>query len=429
MSKMNITKTAAAVLLAGLLTAGCSSPVYLPADETDAVPAVPFTYTESDDSIPPGNAQSNDDMLYHGGYIYIMPGDKQPVYRYNVKTGNVTCMCQDPLCMHDTEECPLYGLRLQFYITADGELCFYRQFGSMNLSATGMLIDVEHFNDFVLYDTEKQKIRVLESYGNTAGFMPELYIGDYRYYNGQVYDAETDESEWGLMRMELSTGEREWFGAGTDDDGNAVPVEDSYPCFVLGERLYFQDALGIFSLNMDGEDRREHAPLGRTEADGIRTDGEYLYYRNDGCLLRTPIDGGEAELLTDGGVTDFCLTENWLTYETGGEVVLGKAEIYGYAGNEVVLSGGEIHRCRHDGSEDTAVFTFEGELAGTRPVGMIVEGNYMYCGYVQWTDADGDGIYRDGDSVSSMAINGKETCTMLRIDLTTGETMVIEVIS
>ena len=103
---------------------------------------------------------------------------------------------------------------------------------------------------------------------------------------------------------------------------------------------------------------------------------------------------------------------------TGEAVVHGKVNIPGYAGSELVQTGGTFVRCAHGGSGQEAVFTFAGDHETTRPLTWLVQGNYIYMTYEAWEDADGDGIYAEGDQYVSSQ-NG--SFSLLRLDVTTGD--------
>ena len=55
-------------------------------------------------------------------------------------------------------------------------------------------------------------------------------------------------------------------------------------------------------------------------------------------------------------------------------------------------------------------------------------GNYFYCEYSYWKDADGDGIFTDGDNkYSTMITSGGAVCRLMRVDLTTGDRYVFSI--
>lgn len=376
-----------------------------------------FTYTASDDVPCYYGAQSIDDLKYYDGYLYTLC---DTLYRINTVTGNITTACGDPLCTHDNEECPYFGIGrkvLAYYISADGSVCFPGDSG------------------FVSYDKEKMKRVLLDDYrGATSSFFsPEVYYDDYRIYSGFEYDPEKDEYTYGLRRADLKKGGSEFFGGTTDSDGNYLPLM-AQPWFTVGDRLYLEDGKCFFSLDKDGGDRKDL--FGKKGENGyMYTDGEYVFYYCEddrSSIIRRSLDGGEPETIVTGAYAYqfFKLTDEYIYYmkPDGDDVVLGKADIRGYASSEVEITPLVICRSRHDGSCEERLALVTDIEKGLSPLEWIVVGNYFYCKYSYWEDADGDGIFTDGDNkYSSMEVSGKAVCRLLRVDLMNGEKYIFNI--
>lgn len=416
-SAMTIIKTAA-VCCAVLLTVSCESTElrYIDKDERNLNESAEFTYTASDDEPCYFGSQSIDELKYHDGYIYIVCGTP---YRLNTETGNVTTVCGDPLCTHDSDECPFFrnsGTGTAYYISADGSLCFPGDSG------------------FVRYDQKKMKRVLLDDYRGAASlfFAPEVYYDDYRIYSGFDYDPEKDKYTYGLRRADLKNGGSEFFGGTTDEDGNYLPLK-AQPWFTVGDRLYLEDGKCFFSLDKDGGDRKDlFAKKGGSGY--MYTDGEYIYYCEDdrSSIIRRSLDGGEPETVVTGvySYQYFKLTDEYIYYmkPDGDDVVLGKADIRGYASSEVVITPLVICRSRHDGSGEERLALVTDTEKGFSPLGWIVVGNYLYCKYSYWEDADGDGIFTDGDNkYSTMITSGGAVCRLMRVDLTTGDRYIFSI--
>ena len=409
-SAVTIIKTAA-VCCAVLLTVSCESTElrYIDKDERNLNESAEFTYTASDDEPCYFGSQSTDDLKYRDGYLYIVCGT---LYRLNIETGNVTTACGDPLCTHDNEECPYFGIGM-YYISADGSLCFPGDGG------------------FVRYDQERMKRVLLDDYKGAASwfFAPELYYDDYRVYNGFDYDPEKDKYTYGLRRADLKKGGSGFFGGTTDSDGNYLPLM-AQPWFVVGDRLYLEDGKCFFSLDKDGGDRKDLFAK-KDEGGYMYTDGEYVYYREDdrSSIIRRSLDGGEPETVVTGAYTYqyFMLTDEYIYYmkPDGDDVVLGKADIRGYAADEVVITPLVICRSRHDGSGEERLASVTDIEKGLSPIGWIVVGNYLYCEYSYWEDADGDGIFTYGDNKYSTMSD--TVCKLMRVDLSTGDRYIFNI--
>ena len=112
----------------------------------------------------------------------------------------------------------------------------------------------------------------------------------------------------------------------------------------------------------------------------------------------------------------------------GDDVVLGKADIRGYASSEVEITPLVICRSRHDGSGEERLALVTDIEKGLSPLGWIVVGNYFYCEYSYWEDADGDGIFTYGDNkYSTMITSGGAVCRLMRVDLTTGDIYIFSI--
>ena len=51
-------------------------------------------------------------------------------------------------------------------------------------------------------------------------------------------------------------------------------------------------------------------------------------------------------------------------------------------------------------------------------------GNYLYCSFTRWDDADGDGVFHREDMYFSDDIG----CELLRVDLSTGEKLELTIV-
>ena len=397
-------------------------------------PESDFPYTESDDGYLTYNAESvasqfkyHDGCLYFGGgSSYAIPTEGDGVstdyLKMNLKTGNVVSVCSDPLCRHDFTDCPIYGIGIVNFLSPAGDLYFLSQYfyndkENSRLSA-----------QFVKFDFGKNKATVLEVFENGAtGFGKEIYTDDYRFYHGMFYDANQDEYVPAIMRMNLSDGKTEPF-AGIDSEhieGNYDYTDDLL--FTIDDRLYLTDSRTLYSVDFDGNNRIDH--IDGYVGSECYTDGEYVYYQSSGEICRRSLDGGNEEKLgiVPYSGTGYFLTETYIYYMSGESITLGEARIPGYASDTVTLEGGEFWRCRHDGSENELVYKFAGETETYRPRHWIVVGNYIYAHYYWWTDADGDGIFEEGDNRESYPVNGSPLHRILRIDVTTGEEYFIEI--
>ena len=177
-------------------------------------------------------------------------------------------------------------------------------------------------------------------------------------------------------------------------------------------------------MDLSGENRVTH--LEGVFPRVIHSDGEFVYYQKDDGIYRRSLSGDAEEHIVDctNISVQFTLTTNWIYYQAGDMITLGKVDIDGYAAREAELSGGTIYRCRHDGSELTKIAEMSGEYEHLRPTSMTVAGDYIYATYTGWQDKNGDGIFTREEQLASGY--GSDHLPILRIDTVSGEITMIE---
>ncbi|MBQ4353891.1 MAG: hypothetical protein IJC71_03245 [Clostridia bacterium] len=406
-------KRCISLLLTMLLLVSCNG-----TPQTDKDGSIPYN---GDCPVPYNTIGSGDRLQSMGGYIYFeraldkqkegrimvtSPGGARTLMRYNCETGNITAVCPDPLCSHLNEDCPLLGVMLgNWNVRPDGKIQYWRWLQISDDKSTPMN-EYERIMQKCLYTPADGKMTVLESYDNGGLIGPELYTENGYFWEGQFYDEETDSYSYAVMYRDY----RE------DEPVSVTEKSEAFTGigFTLGGRLYLSDAESLYSVAVDGGDRKEHifSPV----AGRMKTNGTHVYYVNDGELCRRALENGEEERLGIPVLSEtygYLITKNYIYYEIGEKVTLGKADIPGYAAQEVTLLGGELRRCRHDGSEDELVFLFDGDLASCRLHNWTVCGDAVY-GYIGgWKDSDGDGVFVAGDQFRESAVT--------RISVPTGE--------
>ena len=397
--------------------------------ETAASETEAFSYIASDDGVFDyafSLAGKSKRFQYQDGYLYFLAGLNTTgmantertvpfLVRMNMETGNVTAVCSDPVCAHDYDSgCLMYGVASGGFIAApDGKVYIWKIYPNPG-------DEPGFYQSFAQYDPENNTL--LELAEGIPDYLLEFYTEQYRIYRDAVYDEKTQKTYYRIMRTDLTTGKTVsiWEKAEETDE----KMDDFM--FLIGDRLYLNDYTCLYSINLDGEDRRVHVE-GRIPI-SAKTDGTYVYYTDQRELCRRHLEGGEEERM---GIFpySYTLTEKYVYYRTGHEIVLGKARIRGYTGDTIVINGENICRYPLNGEgEEELIYTFEGETAAFRPDDWIVVGNYCYCTYTYWVDPDGDGIYRDGDERrSDSAGEDGRVFQFMRIDLTTGEAVTFAV--
>ena len=357
-------------------------------------------------------------LQYGDGFLYLSAvsgmGINSPdntdltytVKRINPSTGKVSDVCPDPLCGHNTKECPFYGLDSMPIGFADGKL-FYRRSWITDIDAEANLVN--YYSADMVYDIASGNLTELMNLnGERGGINCELYTDTHRYWYRYVWNDDGSDGRYCLYRASYDKLKPELLAD--------VSYEEAMFVGWSGDSLYFTDGKILYATDADFQNRR-------TIAEGDFTYGRYwfggdsVYWRDaNNRIFRILLSTGET---ADTGITAETLkiTENWIYYTSPEEAVLGKARIYGYAASEVIVTGEHLYRCAHDGSGSEKIFTFDGELSTMRLQSFETVENCIWATYVRWDDPDGDSIFRDGAQYES-SHDGR----LLRIDVTTGET-------
>jgi hypothetical protein len=394
-----------------------------------------FSYSESDDNVILYNAYNSTNIFqYEDGYIYFnksgpFGSTSSTLMRYNVSTGNITSICPDPLCKHDSPDCPLYGL-IGAFIISKNIIYFNCRYNYLVRKSDGAPDYYKKFCGFVSYDIENNKRTVLEEYEDTiiSGRPFDIFIYNYHYYYRNIYDEKSNNYKITICRRNLITNEVIMLDDISLQDVTTIML------FTLNNRIYFSDGCSIFSTNYDGND---YQTLLNGKFDIAYTDGQYIYYRsklNDTSQFSQSKDVYTVHRVDFNGKNDidlnlctknFAVTGKYIYYIAYDEEIIGKNGIKGRSGENIVLSGSEIRRCNHDGSDNICVFRFDGDMVNYRlsVFPLTVIGNYIYSSYEKWTDINGDGIFVEGELYNS---TDRKTYNIMRIDVNSGDVYYIK---
>jgi len=396
-----------------------------------------FSFSESPDAPITFNAidggqviqYSNGYLFFHNNYnrdIFNFP-ENRTLMKYNVKTDNLISICSDSVCLHNTLDCPFYAMYNTMYVF--DEKIAYAQIYSNTAN------DSEYFmlGQYNLFDSEKisKSVRNTIKTNSYTEYMKMLPVDNYVLYYENMYNEELDEWVDGIYRWNIVDNTQTLLCG----ENNIYEPDSMYPntlacnfLFAIDSRIYFTDGTVIFSTDTNYENRIDHVE-GRFVLD-VFTDGEYIYYGipvEEGSYIqslhRVDFNGKndiELDIVTQKENVE--ITSNYIYYKKYDEIAIGKNRVSGYSGENIILYSSEIWRCDHDGQNHELVYKFEGDMANYRLIYEIYVGNYIYGLYNWWEDADGDGIFEDGDDHFSAT---SEEYLIMRIDITTGETYFI----
>lgn len=199
-------------------------------------------------ALPSCGGQNNepDGKTYTDNYVYTMwkPSDTSAhtLYRIDVLSATGTPVCPDPLCGHDTNECPFYGINTAGSGIAGSGIYYLR--GS---------VPMKYCRQVCRFDLESGKLAIL--YENSAATIARLFVfDDYVYFLELVGDGkESPTYTFRLMRYSIRDGK-------TTDLGNTGAAKNTDIYASVDGRLYWEDAGGAetyFSTDIDGKNRMD----------------------------------------------------------------------------------------------------------------------------------------------------------------------------
>jgi len=422
------------ILLIAALLSSCTQDEPYIIDEREAIFKVEIpSYTESEDNPLPNYILTSKRYQYYDGCLYFMNGASQNNYvlpltimenyspttlvRMNIRTGNITTLCPDPLCMHTTVDCPFSGVISYFYIE-DGIVLYHRRYQEYNASRRTS----ESVRQICTYDIANMKMTVLKeeeivSTKSYAEYAHKLYNPQTKqyYYCDYAYNEEQDVYQWAIMRMDITTGKEEILIM-----NEAGSMTERY-LFLVNDRIYFTDTFCIYSTDLDLNDKQVHLKGNFPTHEKIYTNGKFIFYsvqQEDESfrIYRVDMDGQNCIDLQINTITDWLVTEKYIYFMPPNWVSIPStdADIHFYTD--------KIYRCNHDGSNQTLVVKTEyGENGNYLQInGLNAIGNYLYCNYYTFTDLNSDGIC-DIPTEYLTNYNTLYDFHFLRIDTTTGE--------
>ncbi|MBE6726277.1 MAG: hypothetical protein E7576_13980 [Ruminococcaceae bacterium] len=302
-------------------------------------------------------------------------------YKVNLVSAKTTPVCTDPLCMHDTEECPFFDC---YGCAAGGEILFYRR-GSLSRYENGF----RGTEKLCVCAVADGKTRVLREYADNLVFLGVR--GETLYYYTAEWSNEGDGlvCTYSLHRADGKSGAVEDLSLPETyrTEGGYIDNSD-YPNLLMfeGDTIYWTKyaedrTASILRSDLDGRNWTEVRTGVRTFASvysegygytaGIKVELEDPGDRrgeNGGTvsysLRRTRPDSGEEEpetIADNIGSSNFLVTDRYIfTMEGVSPVPEGmkiRTDPFSYGGDvgSEILNGCRVWRMNLDGSERTLV--------------------------------------------------------------------------
>ena len=194
-----------------------------------------------------GRQKSDPDRKpYTDNYVYTMwktpDASVSTLYRINVINAAGTPVCPDPLCGHDTNECPFFSINTTGSGIVGSSIYYLR--GS---------VPMKYCRQVCRFNLESGKLEIL--YENNAATIARLFVFEDYIYFLELTDDGKDSPIYAFRLMRYGIRDRK-----TVDLGNtgAQKNVDIYDC--VGGRLYWEDAGDAetyFSTDIDGKNRMD----------------------------------------------------------------------------------------------------------------------------------------------------------------------------
>lgn len=293
---------------------------------------------------------------------------------YNDETGNIGSLCIDPLCLHDTTECPYAGMT-SGVILKDNKAYF---------SAFNPLEKVRGFYEFDLKSGRKRELRVKEM---GIGCDTQFYDDDFSYFYeaAAVDDPEnkTSRTVWIFYRQSMKT-------LKCEELERSVDVPDMQLFGRFGDRFLFHSSVtgDLLTAPVDNVTDRNIIFDGYAVFTPMMVEGDTIFFAEirDGqsSLSSIRVDGSDyrsypIENLCDFG-TPFYVTKNYIYFMYDEPVRLPENN---YTDE---ISPRKIWRMNRETEEITLAYEMDERLVTVDIEQFVVKGNYIYADYALFTD-------------------------------------------
>ena len=326
-------------------------------------------------------------------------------HRFNCETGAVTFLCADPLCGHNSLDCPFFRFTdtTPMVVTAN-KVFFYRIAQDNIIPITEDQIIIADYQ-LVSYDIATQHTEIIFTYSPPTGKTSDSLI----YSEGVIYiqmvsyddknQNENEELKSTIYAVDTDSGKITELFTNTDQFPKLINVYDG--------RLYFSESGGYYGVNPDGSDKTEVTVYDT----GIYTaeDGNLYYPLNGGICMAEP-----------GNKNPVMIAENaqyFINYHNGYVYYYHTGDGYTVQLDESVTNktGGKIYRISTtDKNAEEELFYDCGELVALNGYYTKFVGDYFTVPCQKYIRND------DG------TVTAAENSSILIVDTETGESRIAD---
>ena len=356
-------------------------------------------------------------LHYWRGYLYFFSDGV--LKKCNVLTEEVSCACMDPLCKHNSSDCPAFSIDnpSMFAVSLQGERLYYtRRFWDGRW-------------EYGYWDFVSNSFSVLDR-GVANGWTQigtDVYTDNYRYWHEKIQ--ENGELFYLVNRMNLQNGAVETVKktASTEKYG----LFNTERCVAaVGDRVITADALRLYSCDENLEDRKLLLDI-ETENLSICEGEDCIYYTSvdpsaEKSIIKLHLDGSSPEVVVREAVV-WTITSEYVYYLKNESK---DSEFSYYQKNGAILTEPlrytQMRRCRPDGSKDEFLMNLVTDTKIIRLSDLFPVGDYVYALARIFVMPDENGIYTQystGKEFSTRA--GGAQVNLVRIDVATGELVYI----
>jgi len=375
-----------ALLSLTLMITSCTNAIYHATDDMGPKKAAEttilaqysdFTYISSEDKMTAEvlDTGCNGTLFYSPMYensIIIKLNDVPCIY--NDETGNIGSLCIDPLCLHDTMECP-YGGMTSGVILKDNKAYF---------NVFKPLEEVRGFYELDLKSGRKRELRVKDM---GLGCDTQFYDDDFSYFYEAAAEDDpenkTSKTVWIFYRQDMKT--LKW-----EELERSVDMLDIQLFGRYGDRFLFHSGVtgNLLTAPVDNVTDRSILFDGYAEFAPMMVEGDTIFFIEirDGqsSLSSIRADGIDyksypIENLCDFG-TPFYVTKNYIYFMYDEPVELPENN---YADE---ISPRKIWRMNRETEEITLAYEMDERLDLVDIEQFVVKGNYIYAKYVLFTE-------------------------------------------
>ena len=406
-------------ILALLMLASCNNTLHYP-DRMDSPADSTFTYEPSEDAWldnQPSSAMISG-LVGHGDFLYI--NTSTAPMRLNTTSGKFSYLCSDPLCFHNTHECPFYTKTFtQFYpMIYENSIIFPVQYSEPIYKNGTITNERRVVNELRGYDIAEGRLEVLIKDYTHGGILEMTVGGNYVYHYTQHKD-ENNTVTYYISQYDIKKEKEteEWLIAAMDgvNPYNLVYADD--------ESLYLNSYVEgtIYKVSHGDPSALRavyEAPEGYVTADVVYSDGVLMFQEKtaDGTssrLMRCNTETSDTDIILtfDSPLRYMYYTEKYVYY-----VYDRYMELPISTGDTARQPETVIYRLGYtaDLPAEEKVFAFSEDMSTYSMQTFVVSGNYLYGYYISWGEPKEIYDYTDG-------YNSKDEGMLMRINLKNGD--------